>query len=155
MKKHSIAIILLGALLSNCLTISTVVENFSQWDNAFNKAILYSGTRESNPVIPGDFYMGNSALVLVAFFGFAIIDPPISFVLDTALLPITIPWALYEENRAQDYKCDCFDRYSAFEDCKKRGSCKNPDQSILPEGRTCRPKKKSKFLGPFCVLRYQ
>ncbi len=145
----------ISTLFGNCLTISTVTENLVKWDIATNKKIIYSGTRERNPVIPGDFYMGRSCLVLTAYFGFAVVDTPLSFLLDTALLPITIPWAIYEESRPQVYRCDCFDRYSAFESCNKGGSCGSPDQTPIPDGRLCRPDNQSDILGPYCVLRYK
>ncbi len=142
-------------LSGHCLTIMTVYNNYGARDVAVQKTIVYSGVRASNPVIPGGFYSGNSPPVLCAYFGFALIDPLFSFVLDTALLPITVPWAIYEESRPQKYKCDCFDDYSDFEECKKRGKCANPSQTPTPNGRSCHPEQSSQYTGPFCVLRYQ
>ncbi len=155
MLKQILLILLFAAATTGCLTIGTVAENIAERKVATNKTIVYSGTRARNPVLPGGFYMGGGPLIVILYLGFALIDPPLSFVLDTALLPATIPWALYETHRAQEFQCDCFDSHDDFVDCQRGGACNNPNQTPLPDGRECHPVQNPARAGPACVLRYR
>ncbi len=83
----------LSTFLTGCMSVNMLSRASKSGD--FRTPIVYAGTRYSTRIV-GAYARGASARNLsIALAPFLAADLPFTFILDTILLPVTLPWSFY------------------------------------------------------------